>query len=228
MISIWVIAVALVVILTLLFYFSWSISLGVYLRSVCSNRAKRECVALTFDDGVDCELTPKLLDLLDRYGAKGSFFIIGSKGGECPEIVRMIHERGHSIGNHSMWHKGTFPMQWSGDIYAEIEECSTILSSIIGERVRYFRPPFGVTNPMIGSAVRRLGLTSIGWSVRSYDTMGHSAEVVVQRITKQIEGGDIVLMHDNRECVLEITEATLKYLQANGYRAVSIDELLQK
>ncbi len=211
-----------------MFYLSWSISLGFYLRSVCCNRDKRGCVALTFDDGVDEVLTPPLLDLLDRYGAKASFFIIGEKAKRYPHIVEMIHQRGHSIGNHSMHHKGSFPMQSSEAIYREIEECNAAIESIIGERVRYFRPPFGVTNPMVGSAVRRSGLCSVGWSVRSFDTMNHSVERVVSRVIGQIQGGDIVLMHDNREGVLDLVERILRYLESNNYRVVSIDELLKE
>ncbi len=222
------IIVCVVALMGLLFYFSWSISLGIYLRSACCNRSKKDCVALTFDDGVDVELTPRLLELLDRHSAKATFFIIGEKARKHPHIVEMIHRQGHSIGNHSMYHRGSFPMQSSGAVYREIMECSTVIESIIGERVRYFRPPFGVTNPMVGSAVRRSGLCSVGWSVRSFDTMGHPVEVVERRVLSQIRGGDIVLMHDNRDCVIELTERILRLLKDNNYRAVSIDELLTK
>ncbi|MFR9572331.1 MAG: polysaccharide deacetylase family protein [Rikenellaceae bacterium] len=221
------IIICVVALMGVLFYFSWSISLGVYLRSVCCNRSKKGCVALTFDDGVDEELTPKLLKLLDKYNAKATFFIIGEKARKHPHVVELIHRRGHAIGNHSMYHRGSFPMQSSGALYNEIMECSTVIESIIGERVRYFRPPFGVTNPMVGSAVRRSGLCSVGWSIRSFDTMGHPVEVVERRVVKQIKGGDIVLMHDNRECVIELTVRVLRYLERNSYRAVSVDELLK-
>lgn len=225
--TILLIIICVLALMGLLFYFSWSVSLGVYLRSECCNRSKKGCVALTFDDGVDEVLTPRLLELLDRYNAKATFFIIGEKARKYPHIVELIHRQGHSIGNHSMYHRGSFPMQSSGAIYSEIMECSAIIESIIGERVRYFRPPFGVTNPMVGSAVRRSGLRSVGWSIRSFDTMGHSVEDVERRVVKQIKGGDIVLMHDNRECVIELTERVLRYLESKNYIAVSIDELLK-
>ncbi len=223
----WSIIVGVVALMGVMFYFSWSISLGVYLRSICCNREKRGCVALTFDDGVDPKLTPQLLDLLDRYDAKASFFIIGDKALRSPEIVRSIHERGHSIGNHSMFHKGSFPMQSSGAIYDEVMRCNATIESIIGDRVKYFRPPFGVTNPMVGDAIKRSKLCSVGWSIRSFDTMNHQVEDVARRVTTQIKGGDIVLMHDNREGVCELTERILGYLKSHNYRAVSIDELLK-
>ena len=158
---------------------------------------------MTFDDGVDSVLTPQVLDVLDRYGAKATFCIIGEKAVANPEMIKVIIGRGHTIVNHSMYHKGSFPML-----------------------VKYFRAPFGVTNPMVGRAVRRAGLQSIGWSIRSFDTMGHSVEVVEKRVTSQIKGGDIILLHDNRECVVELTERILIFIRDNGYKAVSIDRLL--
>lgn len=211
----------------MLFYFSWSISLGVFLKSICYNREARECVALTFDDGVDAILTPQVLDILDRYGAKATFCIIGEKAVINPEIVKVIIDRGHTIVNHSMYHKGSFPMQSAKAIYSEIIACNRALEEATGEQVKYFRPPFGVTNPMVGRAVRRAGLQSIGWSIRSFDTMGHSVEVVEKRVVSQIKGGDIILLHDNRVCVVELTERILIFIRDNGYKAVSIDELLQ-
>ncbi len=222
------ISVIAVVLLVVLFYMSWSISLGVYLRSICHNREKEDCVAITYDDGVDEILTPQLLDLLDQYGAKASFFVVGERAVKHPDIVRDIVKRGHTIGNHSMCHKGTFPARRTDVIYNEIEECNNTLEGIIGAKVEYFRPPFGVTNPMVGVAVRRAELQSIGWSIRSYDTMNHSVDVVKERVLREIKGGDIILMHDNREGVLQITEQILIFLHRGGYRAVVIDDLLNK
>ncbi len=212
----------------LAFYFSWSISLGIYLRSICHIRQAKDCVALTFDDGVDECLTPQLLDILDSYNAKATFFIVGNKAQQYPHIVRDISNRGHSIGNHSMYHRGNFPARWANVIYNEIVQCSEALEEIVGYKIKYFRPPFGVTNPMLGSAVRRSQLISIGWSIRSYDTLGHEIERVERRVCKAIRGGDIVLLHDNRQGVLELTERILSFLNSKNYRAVSIEELLKE
>ena len=212
----------------ILFYFSWSISLGFYLRSICHNRDAKGLISLTFDDGIDPILTPQVLEVLDKYGAKATFFIIGEKVSSYPHIVRMIVEKGHVIANHSMYHKGSFPMQRTKSIYDEIVACSKALEEVSGVQVKYFRPPFGVTNPTIGRAVRRSGLISVGWSIRSLDTMGQPVDVVESRVVKQIRGGDIILLHDNRECVVELTERILIYIYKNGYNAVSIDELILK
>ena len=211
-----------------LFYLSWSISIGFYLKSICHNRAAKELISLTFDDGVDPVFTPKLLDVLDRYEAKATFFIIGDKALLHPNLLLMIGDRGHTIGNHSMHHRGSFPMQSTKAICNEIMACNCALENISGKKINYFRPPFGVTNPMIGRAVRQSSLRSIGWSIRSFDTLGYSVEMVAKRVAKQIKGGDIVLLHDNRENVVELTERILRYINENGYKAVSIDELLYK
>ena len=224
----YIILILIIVVSVILFYFSWNMSLGVYLNSVCHNREAKGLIALTFDDGVNPILTPQVLEVLDKYGAKATFFIVGERARSYQHIVRMILERGHTIANHSMHHRGNFPVQSSKTIYDEIIACNEVLKEASGMDVKYFRPPFGVTNPMIGRAVRRSGLTSIGWSIRSFDTIGQPIEVVEGRVIKQIRGGDIVLLHDNRECVVELTERILKYLNENGYKAVSIDELLSK
>ncbi len=223
-----IILILVLVISLLLFYFSWSISLGVYLRCVCHRREIKDAVALTYDDGVDSEKTIELLDLLDKWGAKATFCIIGSKAQQNPEVVQRIAKDGHTIVNHSMNHKANFSMQKTSAILSEIESCNAVLEQITGEKVKYFRPPFGVTNPMIGKAVRQSGKIALGWSIRSYDTMGHSVKKVVNRIISQIKGGDIILLHDNRKDVLEITKELLTYINDKGYRAVSIEQLLNE
>ena len=230
-------AITLILTSVILFYCSYSISAGVYLKSLCHNREKDGVIAITFDDGVDPNITPKVLDTLKRYNAKATFFIIGSKAVQYPELVKRIVEEGHNIGNHSYYHRGVFPSQSNKLIFEEIEKCSKVLESITKERVRFFRPPFGVTNPNVASPVKRLGLISIGWSIRSLDTVKQPREVVAKRVNNKINkrlkkdinnrviSGEVVLLHDNREGAQVLLTLILENIKEKGLKAVTVSEL---
>jgi peptidoglycan/xylan/chitin deacetylase (PgdA/CDA1 family) len=213
------------VVAMLLFYASYSISSGVYLNSLCRKKSSNNYIAITFDDGVDPNITPKVLDILKKYNAKATFFIIGEHADSYPQIVKRIVDEGHDIGNHSYYHKGYFPMQKSADIYKEIQQCSNALKQASGKEIELFRPPFGVTNPMIGVAVRRSGLQSIGWSIRSLDTIGQHIDKVERRVIKQIKAGEVILLHDNRKDADLLLDRLLHHIQNKGLEAVTIKKL---
>ncbi len=216
-----------ILVIIILIYMSCSISAGIYLKSICRNRTALSSVSLTFDDGVDNIITPKILDVLKRYGAKGTFFIIGDKAKEHPDLVKRIVAEGHQIGNHSMHHKWSFPIGTTQKIYNEIMECNRILEDITERKNIYFRPPFGVTNPTLARAVRKSGLISIGWSIRSLDTMGMSIDKVENRVIKRLKGGDIILLHDNRAGGEQLVERILIKLRERELKAVTVEELIK-
>ncbi len=214
-----------VVLLALLVYGSFSISRSFYLRSLCRNRRAEGCVAITFDDGVDPEITPLVLDILKARGAKATFFVIGSKAESHPELVRRVVAEGHQVGNHTFSHKGTFPLQSRKAMVEEIDRTTKVLERSAGVEVKLFRPPFGVTNPTIGYSVRRLGLISVGWSIRSLDTMGHSLDRVRARVARQLKSGKVILLHDNRVGAPALLGLILDDLDARGLRSVTITQL---
>ncbi len=155
-------------------------------------------VALTFDDGPDPETTPLVLAILREKQVKATFFLIGEKAASHPDLVRQIVREGHSIGNHSFGH-------WIGmggyrfpKLKRDLERCSSVLEEITAVKVRLFRPPFGVTTPRYARALKQLNLESIGWSLRSYDTVIRDPEQLSGRLRKQLVSGSIVLLHDNR------------------------------
>ncbi len=211
--------------MTLLFVASYSISLNVYVNSFCRNKNAKDAIALTFDDGVDEVITPKVLDILANHNAKATFFLIGENARQHPDLVRRIVNEGHEIGNHTMQHKGTFPMQSSVAMTNEIQECTELLESISGTKIKYFRPPFGVTNPNLAKALKNTSLQSIGWSVRSFDTMGHPVERVTNRILNKLKAGDIILLHDNRQGADLIVENLLVELANRSLHPVAISNL---
>lgn len=209
-----------------LFYCSYQIRLGAYVRTLCRNRAAGRVVALTFDDGPDPEMTPRVLDLLRERGVRATFFLVGAKAERHPELVRRIAAEGHDTGIHTWEHAAGFPMRSSWAMTADILRCRESLRQIAGVETHLFRPPFGVTNPMIGDMVRRMGYTVIGWSIRSLDTLAGPRGKVVERIRRQLHDGAVILLHDNRTGSPQLAELVLLMLAQEGYEVVRVDKLL--
>lgn len=196
-----------------------------FVRAICHNKSKQQSVAITFDDGPDSEKTPQIIALLREFNAKASFFVIGSKLAHNKELLTLIHNEGHTIGNHSYLHGATFSIMSAGKIRNEITRTQEEIRSIIGCENKYFRPPYGVTNPLIAKALRGLGLKVIGWNIRSLDT-AVSKEKAVSRVIHSVKGGDIILLHDTTKDIVWIVNEILIHLHKNNLNAVTIDELL--
>ncbi len=118
-------------------------------------------------------------------------------------------------------------MQTTAQIENEITRTQAILEKITGKTIHYFRPPFGVVNPMIARAVKTTNVQPIGWSIRSLDTLQQPVEKVLQRIIRQLKGGDVILLHDNREGAAQLVEALIIYLQKNKYEIVTVSQLIK-
>lgn len=215
--------ISLLIILAILFYASYNINSGIYVKAKCKLKEKSNAVALTFDDGVDLYQTPKVLEVLKRHNVKATFFIIGEKAERNPEIVEAILAGGHKIGIHTYSHKGTFPLLSYVKTYEEIKKTQVILEKISKQPVTLFRPPFGVTNPNIGKVVKKINLQTIGWSIRSYDTnMSRERLEVVNKIVKKIKGNDIILLHDDRKDSDVLVDELLNRLKIIGYQTVLV------
>jgi peptidoglycan/xylan/chitin deacetylase (PgdA/CDA1 family) len=202
---------------------SCSISSGVYLKAVCKLDTREKAVALTYDDGPDPATTPALLEVLKKYDAKACFFCIGQKAEQFPAIVRQIADEGHEVGNHSYYHESKFPLYGKRRMKDDLLKTQRILESVSGREVRLFRPPFGVTNPTIGGVLKELRWTTVGWSLRSFDTQARTAGEALHRIKRKLKPGVIVLLHDRMPFSAELTEKLLAYLKENGYKVVPVN-----
>jgi len=191
-----------------------------------SNTAKHE-IALTFDDGPDEKNTIRVLDALDKYNAKATFFCIGKKLNSLPSVAQEIVRRGHSLANHSFSHASYFPILSTAKIIVELEKTNTIIETIANTNNTLFRPPFGVTNPRIARAAKQMQMEVIGWSIRSYDTTGANIKNVIDRVDNQLKPGAIVLLHDDRNTTPEILEGILRSMQQKKLRSVKVEELLK-
>ncbi len=188
--------VLIVVILLFLFYASYSIKSQVYVKTLCRIDTSEKIVYLTFDDGVDAHQTPLVLDVLRHNNIKAAFFVIGEKIAGNEDLLKQMADEGHLIGNHSFSHNNFFPLHSKKWIIADIEKCRVAIEQAIGRSTTFFRPPFGVTNPAIGGAVRRLKLKTIGWSIRTYDTIDLTTEHIVDSVRRKLKPGTIILLHD--------------------------------
>lgn len=162
------------IVLSITVFMVWasaSIRSGVYVRAFCREKTDRKVVYLTFDDGPHPPETKRVLDVLRERGARATFFLIGSNVSGNEAVLRRMLEEGHALGLHTYSHAGTFPLLSFDKMLADVNEGKRAVESVAGKKISLFRPPFGVTNPTIAKVIRTLGLQTVGWDVRSFDTM---------------------------------------------------------
>lgn len=184
----------------------------------------RREVWLTIDDGPTDD-TPALLDLLDRHGAKATFFVKGALATQHDTFVRELVARGHSVANHSQTHpSASFWCLPPARVRAEIEQCNRALETITGAIPRWFRAPVGMKNPFVHPALARRGMRLIGWTARGYDAVMSDAEQILARMLPHVSPGAILVLHQGREHSLRVIERVLAALRERGYAFVIPDD----
>ncbi len=158
--------------------------------------ATRGEVAITIDDGPDPEVTPRVLDLLDRHGARATFFLIGRKARRHPALAREIVARGHAVENHSEAHDHRFSLCGPRALAREIGAAQATLTELCCETPRFFRAPAGLRNPFLEPVLAQLDLTLAAWTRRGFDTRNGDPAAVTARLTRGLGAGDILLLHD--------------------------------
>lgn len=224
----WVIIILAIALTLFLVWASADVGSNVYLKSVCKGAVKDKVVTLTFDDGPDELMTPKVLDVLKRYDIKAVFFLIGEKVDKNPDIVRRIVEEGHIVANHTYSHSGSFPLSGKGKVMQELQKCGESIKNAIGRYPLLFRPPFGVTNPIIGRAVNAQGLKTIGWSIRSLDTVdGKTRAEILRKVEAKLHPGAIILLHDRCAKSDELLESIIESALNRNYSFIPLDKMLK-
>ncbi|HEY2819320.1 MAG TPA: polysaccharide deacetylase family protein [Casimicrobiaceae bacterium] len=209
--------------------------LGPNLTRLPDAAAARMEVALTFDDGPDPDLTPKVLDLLDARGFRATFFCIADVAARHPELCREIVRRGHAVENHSRRHLPTFAMLGMGAIREEIACAQAILAELGGRPPRYFRPPAGLRNPLLDPVLHAMGLRLVSWTRRGFDTRRKDATKVASVLVAGLAPGDILVLHDGHAArtstgipvVLDVLPLVLDRIQALGLRPVTLHHAVE-
>ncbi|WP_223845545.1 polysaccharide deacetylase family protein [Flavobacterium selenitireducens] len=222
----WFLGFAILVWMTIVVIGSAWIGSNYHVKTHCSNLSEKENkIAITFDDGPS-EFTPKVLELLERFGVKAAFFCIGKNVDAHPEIVRQMFQNGHIVANHSYLHGKDFDWKNSGEVLSELAKTDEAISKVCGRKPRFFRPPYGVTNPSIAKALQVTKHDVIGWNIRSMDGFSKDENAIYERIVRQIKPGAIILMHDTSQVTVNVLERILLTLREKNFKIVPIDALL--
>ena len=218
----WIVFIFGFLILTAILFASLNICAHIFIKSKCKIQ-NTNSVALSFDDGPHPIYTPQLLDVLQALNIKASFFVIGKNAEQYPDIIQRIVAEGHTLGHHSFYHHKKWGTLSTKKVIAEIQKTIDVLEQITGKKSIYFRSPFGLTNPNIAKAIRTLNLSSIAWSLRSYDTT-YTPQMVVNKINKKLKAKDIVLMHDHLKSTPQTVQQIVKEGLKNGLKFVNLEE----
>lgn len=204
---------------------------GFFLNIVSRGNSSTEAVALSFDDGPDPAFTPPLLKLLAQKELRATFFMIGEKAQRNHEIVRMVLEQGHSIGNHSYSHAPFLMLKSSRKLKEEIRVTQEVLQPF-GVAPLAFRPPVGITNPRLKKVLTDLDMYVVNFTHRSADLGNRHIRGLAQRILKRIKAGEIIVLHDKRpqgpqelNQWLEELERLISGIKAKGLSIVPLEEL---
>lgn len=193
--------------------------------SVFSNRAAGNKVALTFDDGVFTKKTPKILEILQEYDARATFFALGRYVGQHPDLAKDILAQGSELGSHSWYHD----KQTAKSVTARAEDFAQVsraFSEAAGAPPYLFRAPYGAINDDIKQELAEQNMLSILWSVDTEDWRAKSAEQVYRAVMDDVSGGDIILLHENGKYTIEALPRIIKALQEQGYELVTVSELI--
>ena len=192
---------------------------------VYSVETEEKVVALTFDAAWGADKTRGIIELLEKYDADGTFFLVGFWIDKYPEETKLIAEKGLEIGNHSNNHLHMSKLQ-NDEIKKEIESVNIRLQELTGKTPKYFRPPFGEYDNKLLENVAALDMVGVQWSVDSLDWKGLSGEEIAKRVLSRVHNGAIILFHNNSDHVLDALPIILPKLKADGYKCVSLDELV--
>ena len=208
-------------------------------RSLWNGNKERNVVALTFDDGPKPEYCQPILEWLDKYGAKATFFVVGDEAANNPDLLMRMDDAGHEIGNHTYSHIPAKNISIKRAL-SDISRCSETIFSIIKKRPKYFRPAGGGINDGISRGLKKLKLKPVFWSLNAVDytdvTPGYEVPEDVQAMAKQlaakivdkVSSGTIILLHSSSEQTVKALPFILEGLKQKGYGFVTVNDLIEE
>ncbi len=182
-------------------------------------------LSISFDAAWGRANTEEILNILDQYGVKTTFFLVGFWAEKHPDLVQELVARGHEIGNHSATHPHMAQLS-APQIREELRKCSDLVESITGTPTTLFRPPYGEYNDTVVRVSREAGYECVQWNVDSLDWKNLGAEHMVRQCTKSVNPGDIVLFHNDSKYILEALPRILEYYTQEGYKIIPVSQIL--
>ena len=178
-------------------------------------------VALTFDDGPDPKVTTQILETLQKYNAKATFFMLGSRVEYYPEIAKNVKDAGHELGNHT-WNHPDLTKAGIEKVRNEINRTSSMIETVTGTKATAFRPPYGAVNQQVRS---QTNLPVVLWDVDTLDWKHRDPVQLLAKVKEKTKDGSIILMHDIHQATADGLDAVLAYLQSEGYVFVTVSEM---
>jgi polysaccharide deacetylase family sporulation protein PdaB len=188
---------------------------------------KEKKISLSFDMSWGKDNTPKILDILDRYNVKATFFLVGGWIDDNEELVKEIVKRGHELGNHTNKHPDMNKIT-KEKLIEEIMLCDAKIMSITGKGTKLFRCPSGAYNDVVIDTVQSLGRYTIQWDVDSIDWKEYGPSIEYNRVIKNTKPGSILLFHNTAKYTPETLPQVIEKLQKNGYSFVKVSDLIYK
>ena len=196
---------------------------------VCRGDRSRDRVAITFDDGPDPRSTPQLLELLHHRRVPVAFFCVGRRVAEHPELAGQMFREGHLLENHSQTHSKSMNLFSLSRVESEMKQTQSAIQQATGVAPKFFRPPFGYSNPRVFRAAKSVGLTVVGWTVRGFDTVDTDPNRIVKRIARKLRPGAVILLHDANipaDRLVATVKTLLDTVHSLGYEVVRLDKIL--
>lgn len=185
----------------------------------------QKLISISFDAAWGNEDTQQLIDILDRYGVKATFFVVGSWVDKYPESVKALSDAGHEVMNHSNTH-AHYPQLTADEVIADLNACNDKIETVTGVRPTLVRMPYGDYDDKSVQAARSIGMEPIQWDVDSLDWKEIPADEITQRVTSKVGPGSIVLFHNAALHTPEALPSILEQLTQEGYTFVPISQLI--
>lgn len=199
---------------------------GIYLHKIIRGDSARRWIALTFDDGPHPDFTPRLIEILNRYRVRATFFVVGKMAEKYPSLIRALQAAGHEIGNHTYDHINLTKLP-EAEIEYELNKGADVVRDITGQKPILFRPPGGDYNEMVAKVAQKLGYWLVLWTDDPGDYANPPEAVLEERLYSRIRNGGIILLHDGAQETVDLLPQLIERLQKQDYEIVPVGAMMK-
>ena len=210
----------------IVFWGCYYVGSNFFIKIVCKADTDKKEIAISFDDGPAENYTQQILNILNTENVKATFFCIGNRIAGNEFILKRVQAEGHIFGNHSYSHHFWFDMYSAKKMQEDLQQMDAEMERVTGLKPKFFRPPYGVTNPNLAKTIKKGGYTPVGWSVRSMDTVNKDEKKLLARINDGIKPGAVFLFHDTSKTTVAVLPKFIQEVKKRGYNIIPLDKLL--